>query len=253
MLYLANLSSAFCLICWLFTGLSHEPLCFLDNRSQALPPYRTSWAHPLTQNAALHETAHNPDSMKKKNLIPDVSTTGLYHLTSQIFQSTGNLGKLWSSNQLIRRWHRREIMLLLRFFLAKTMNWLNTLINIIKRPNLSSKWIWASKTYLHQLYWSNLMVSWPWLVDWERTLIFFFFSFFLSFFFWFFGSTEPYGVPRPWIRSELQFWPIVHLGQHGILNPQCQARDWTCVLVLQRCRRSCCATVGMPSLWSLSK
>ena len=31
-------------------------------------------------------------------------------------------------------------------------------------------------------------------------------------------------------------------------NPPCRTRDWTCVLVLQRHRWSCCATVGAPHL-----
>ena len=32
----------------------------------------------------------------------------------------------------------------------------------------------------------------------------------------------------------------------GSFNPLCQAGDWTYVPVLQRCRQSCCATVGIP-------
>lgn len=78
--------------------------CFIllttEARCDALPPFSTFRAQHLTQNTALHRTAHNQGLMKK-NLIPDVITTGLYNLMHQISQSISNLGKLLSSNQLI--------------------------------------------------------------------------------------------------------------------------------------------------------
>ena len=53
-------------------------------------------------------------------------------------------------------------------------------------------------------------------------------------------------VPRPGIRSEPQLWPAPKLQQHQILNPLCQARDGTCVPMLQRHQQSCCTTTGAP-------
>ena len=40
----------------------------------------------------------------------------------------------------------------------------------------------------------------------------------------------------------------LHLWQGQILNPLCRARDWTCVLGLQRCCPSHCTTGGTPTL-----
>ena len=64
--------------------------------------------------------------------------------------------------------------------------------------------------------------------------------------FFLFGCPTAYGIPRPGIRSGLQFWPILQLWQCQILNPLCWAGDWTHVPALQRCLRSHCDTVGTP-------
>ena len=66
----------------------------------------------------------------------------------------------------------------------------------------------------------------------------------------FFGCPTAYGVPRTEIRSELQSQH--KLWKHWILNPLCQARDWTCVPVLPKCWPSCCITAGTPNkpFWS---
>ena len=71
-------------------------------------------------------------------------------------------------------------------------------------------------------------------------------SFFFCFFFPFWATPQQYGVPGPGTVSELQLLPMLKLQQHQILNPLCQAGDWTCVPVLQRPGRSHCATVGTP-------
>ena len=59
----------------------------------------------------------------------------------------------------------------------------------------------------------------------------------LRFFFFFFGWSMAHGVPGPGIRSEPQLRPTPQLWQHQILT-LCQARDGTCILVLQRHHRS---------------
>ena len=57
------------------------------------------------------------------------------------------------------------------------------------------------------------------------------FAFFFFFFFFFplFGHPAAYGVPGPGTRYEPQSQPKPQLWQCWILNPLCQARDWTCV------------------------
>ena len=66
------------------------------------------------------------------------------------------------------------------------------------------------------------------------------------FFFFFLGQPRAYGVLGPRIRSELQLRPMLHLQQHWIPDPLCQARDQTTTSVLQRCCPDCCATAGTP-------
>ena len=48
---------------------------------------------------------------------------------------------------------------------------------------------------------------------------------FIKIFFLFFGPPAAYGVPRPGIRSELQFQCMPQLWQHQILSSLCQASD----------------------------
>ena len=55
-----------------------------------------------------------------------------------------------------------------------------------------------------------------------------------------------YKVPRPGIRSKLQFSPKPQLQQCQIFNPLCQARDQPCIPVLPRHCWSHCATMGTP-------
>ena len=60
------------------------------------------------------------------------------------------------------------------------------------------------------------------------------------------GRPTAYGAPSPGTRSELQLWPKPQLWQRRTLNPQCWARDWTCVPALPRCHWSHCVTAGTP-------
>ena len=69
------------------------------------------------------------------------------------------------------------------------------------------------------------------------------------FFFSFFGHPTAYRVPRPGIRSKTWLQPKLELHQHQILNPLCQAGDWTWDPVLPRHCRSHWATAGTPPPW----
>ena len=72
---------------------------------------------------------------------------------------------------------------------------------------------------------------------------FFFFFFFVFFFFFFFflATLQHMGAPKPEIRSKAKLRPMLQLWL-------CQAREWTCVLALQRHLQSCCTTVGTPAI-----
>ena len=48
----------------------------------------------------------------------------------------------------------------------------------------------------------------------------------------FFGCPEGIRGSKPGIRSQMLWRPKWQLRQHRILNPLCQARDWTCVPAL---------------------
>ena len=67
---------------------------------------------------------------------------------------------------------------------------------------------------------------------------------FLFFSFLFFGFPMAYGVHWPGIRSQLQLQPMIQLQKHQILNPLCQAGNWTCFPALQRYSWSPCTTAG---------
>ena len=66
----------------------------------------------------------------------------------------------------------------------------------------------------------------------------------------FFGRSTAYRALGPGIRSELQLWPMLQLWQLGILNPLCQAGDWTCLLERQRHHPSRCTKWELPSILS---
>lgn len=71
------------------------------------------------------------------------------------------------------------------------------------------------------------------------------------FFLFFFCHAEAFVVPWPLIRSKPQLHPTLqlwHCGNAGSFNLLCGAENQTCVLALQRCRQSCCATAGTPLL-----
>lgn len=76
---------------------------------------------------------------------------------------------------------------------------------------------------------------------------------FLSFrlFFFVFGRPVACEFPRPRIRSKPQLLPKLQLRQHWILNPLCQAGDWTCVSAFLRGCWSHCATAGTLT-WEIS-
>ena len=61
----------------------------------------------------------------------------------------------------------------------------------------------------------------------------------------FISAAPQWEFPKP------QFWPTPQWQLCWILNPLCQAGDWTCVPALQRCHRSHCTTPGTP--WSTFK
>ena len=63
--------------------------------------------------------------------------------------------------------------------------------------------------------------------------------------FFFFLLSHGIWSSGPEVRSEPQFQLISLLRQRRILNPLCQVGDWTCILALQRCHWSHCATLGM--------
>lgn len=71
------------------------------------------------------------------------------------------------------------------------------------------------------------------------------------FLFWLPCSTWSSGT-RSGIRSEQQFWPHRSCGNATSLNLLHPARDWTCILALQRCCWSHRTTVGTPRSQSFS-
>ena len=66
----------------------------------------------------------------------------------------------------------------------------------------------------------------------------------LFFFFFFFATLSAYEVPGPGIRSETLLQFTLQLQQCWILNPLCQAWDWTCVSMQLRHCWSHCTTAG---------
>ena len=79
---------------------------------------------------------------------------------------------------------------------------------------------------------------------WELLFSFFLFSF-LSFFLFPFSAS--------WRHMEFTWYqgPDLSHSWPDPLNPLCQAEHQTCVLVLQRCCRPCCATAGTPFSWPI--
>ena len=64
---------------------------------------------------------------------------------------------------------------------------------------------------------------------------------YLAISFFFLATLQHMGAPKPEIRSKAKLRPMLQLWL-------CQAREWTCVLALQRHLQSCCTTVGTPAI-----
>ena len=88
----------------------------------------------------------------------------------------------------------------------------------------------VTQSYIYRLSFSHYLPSCSIPRDWTLLLFFFF------------GLSVAYGVPGQ--GSDLSL--ILACGSAGSFNPLCQAGDWTCLLVLQRCCWSRCTTARSP-------
>ena len=71
-----------------------------------------------------------------------------------------------------------------------------------------------------------------------------------SFFFFFFGNPAAYG--SSWTRDQMWATAATYaVATPDPFNSLCQTGDQTCILALQRCSRSCCATAGLSPPYAL--
>ena len=108
--------------------------------------------------------------------------------------------------------------------------------------------LWYS-IYLYTAYFSSqYYLYFPMLMHVYRVEVLYRICFFFLFFFLFFLAA-PWRMEFPGQGSDPNHSCNPH---HGCVSATSfkplllKARDWTCVLVLQRCRRCCCAAVGSP-------
>ena len=97
--------------------------------------------------------------------------------------------------------------------------------------------------YLFELVFSFFLDISPGVELLDHTVVYFYFCGGFLCLVLFLGGSTAYGSG---IRSKPQLQPMLQLRQHQILNPLCQATDWTCIPALQSFRWSHCATAGTP-------